>query len=343
MRTPLASPKAYIREIDWHEKTARLLMMSRAHYVRSSFLDHRTQAAGPEKTIPLAELKHQLAELPKPHKGPHFIFHTTFCGSTLLSRCLDRVGICLAYKEPYLLHDLAFRARSRWILKGQIDLTEYMNIALLLLSRTYRHSERALIKPSDSCNNLAVTLLQAHETSRALLLYSDLDSFVVSNLHHVSRRLHLFNSLERACYDLHQLGFPDFDPNITDPARAAATVWLSLMMQHLAVLEETSLEVRSLDSAEFYARPFETLQAASAFFDLAHRPADLQREVEKGAFKQDAKKQDQTYDSGQAEQRRAAQRAGLETVMAEAELWVQRLTPERALPRKLPRALLTSA
>src|SRR5690349_15814585 len=46
--------------------------------------------------------------------GPlHFLFHSAFCGSTLLAGALDRRGVAMGLSEPVILNDVVgFRRRG---------------------------------------------------------------------------------------------------------------------------------------------------------------------------------------------------------------------------------------
>ena len=103
----------YLREIDFTRREVLFLRMNRDGYTRSSFLDKRTITVdGTVYGAPLANLLDRFHEARPAPRPINYIFHTAFCGSTLLSRCLDRSGVCLAYKEPFVLHQLCFVRRQ---------------------------------------------------------------------------------------------------------------------------------------------------------------------------------------------------------------------------------------
>jgi hypothetical protein len=105
----------------------------------------------------------------------HFIFHTAFCGSTLLARALDATGAASGLVEPDILLNLHFRlSRSQ-------DVAEHarLRMSLRLLSRPLE-AEAVVAKPSCVANPSAPLILQSFPGSRAVLLSSDLRTFLLA-------------------------------------------------------------------------------------------------------------------------------------------------------------------
>ena len=68
----------------------------------------------------------------------HFIFHTAFCGSTLLTRALDAPGVSMGLKEPSVLVDIA----AAWRREGATPkLDAVLATTLRLLARPFAPGE----------------------------------------------------------------------------------------------------------------------------------------------------------------------------------------------------------
>ena len=275
--TPAASldalfeaPTMYLREIDFEGREALFLRMNRDGYARSSFLDKRTITVdGNVYGVPLAMLLERFHEGRPPPRRINYIFHTAFCGSTLLSRCLDRTGVCLAYKEPFVLHQLSFVRRRGPRPEALSRPTPFLDLALALLGRSYEPDETPLVKPADSCTNLACEMLTAHPASAGLLLYARLDAFLVAMLKNHKRRRYVRSLVARARTDLDDSGhLPGIATGALSDAQAAAFVWIGLMRPYLDLLADDRLAVRSLDASVFFDRPAPTLEAAARLFGL---------------------------------------------------------------------------
>ena len=79
---------------------------------------------------------------------PRFIFHTAFCGSTFLSRCLDVDGISVSLREPQILLDAANAKRLQWQSKSSnLNYRHLPELFLALLQKHARPSEKLIIKP----------------------------------------------------------------------------------------------------------------------------------------------------------------------------------------------------
>lgn len=347
-QTPAASldalfdaPTLYLREIDFARREALFLRMSRDGYARSSFLDKRTITVdGNVYGVPLASLLDRFREARPASRRINYIFHTAFCGSTLLSRCLDRPGVCLAYKEPFVLHQLCFVRRQDPRPDAGTLPTPFLDLALALLGRSYSADEIPLVKPADSCINLAREMLAAHPASAGVLLYARLDAFLVSMLKNPRRRRYVRGMVERAHTDLAAAGrLPDFDAEALSDAQAAAFVWVGLMRPYLDVLADERLRVRSLEASVFFDHPTPTLEAAARLFGLALTEDDIRAAVD-GVFTRKAKDPSRTFDKTAyaAQNQRLAQR--LTDEIEDGIAWIAAFTHNDPIPDTLPRPLV---
>jgi hypothetical protein len=156
--------------------------------------------------VPLADLvsvansaDHSLVDNP-----PHFIFHTAFCASTFLSRCLDVDGLTISLREPQLLLDAANAKRLQWRSKTtSLDFQQLPKLALSLLRKHAALGEKLVIKPINSVNNIIPELMEITGSPKSLLLYSDARNFVLSTLSKGEGGKHV----TRAMFDLIRCDF----------------------------------------------------------------------------------------------------------------------------------------
>ena len=138
---------------------------------RSSFLDTRIEATlGDLDAVPVD----RLPPLPSPD-AVGWLFHTSFCGSTLLARLLHG-GACTVLREPLVLRRLGDARRSAWAVDGLLE------PAVRLLGRPWVPGGRVIVKPTHAALNVAGDLLDAASASRGVVLTSSLDDFLVSNI-----------------------------------------------------------------------------------------------------------------------------------------------------------------
>ncbi len=340
-----ASPKLYISDMQWQAGTATVHRMSRATYSDSVFLDHRTRSTDDAAhDVPVRIVMEAYRGADRPRRSLAAIQHTALCGSTLLCRCLDFPGKCLPYKEPYLLHNLSgiWRIGARRKLQAQLPYpdTPILDVALAMLSRTYRPEEKPLIKLSDSCVSLCPSLLQHHANARLLLMYHRLPRFLVAMLRTPERRAYVRNMLVRAHVDLAQCGkralvTREFD---TD-GRAAAYVWLALMYPYLRLLVDAPDRVRSLDATDFFDTPAQTLRSVSNFLELGLSDADIDGRIGEGVLDRDSKASDQDFDNGRYRRDLDKSAAVLAVEIDDAIDWVTNLSADEPIPSRLPHAV----
>lgn len=139
----------------------------------STFLDTRI-AADLQHSLPVG-----LADVPSgPHAGPAvaWLFHTSFCCSTLLAQALHDHPHTVAYREPLVLRRLA-DARHEGL-----DLGPWPGICLGLLGRPWSPEGRIVVKPTHAALNIGQSLMDLSAGSRAIALTSSLPDFLVSNV-----------------------------------------------------------------------------------------------------------------------------------------------------------------
>ncbi|HEX3766235.1 MAG TPA: hypothetical protein VHW23_46400 [Kofleriaceae bacterium] len=140
---------------------------------RTSFLDTRIDAP-PDPGISIDAAQVAATALPAAPIG--WLFHTSFCASTLLARCLHRAPAATALKEPLVLRRLSDARHRGWPLDGLVA------PAVALLARAWHPGGAVVLKPTHVALNIAGDLLAAAPGSRAVILTSSLPDFLISNL-----------------------------------------------------------------------------------------------------------------------------------------------------------------
>lgn len=261
-----------------------------------SFLDYRTLGQNEKKAVFSAPQIIQALHSAKFHQKSNranYLFHTSFCCSTLVARCLDLPGKNLSLKEPQALLGLyAFKRLSANFDPADPNWKNLRDITLYLLSRSFHKGEKILFKPSNGANNILPEILACPQTERVLLLYGDLESFLVSVLHGGSERAasiaHILEDLVR--------DFADNLPLELEQIRALtglqkiALGW-GLQMQFLTqtLALDYGHKVRSLKSTEFLQSPRETLKKLNEFYGLKFSKSDQEEILEGSAFHAHAK------------------------------------------------------
>jgi hypothetical protein len=208
-----------------------------------------------------------------PDRPIHYIFHSAFCGSTLLARAFDQPGLAMGLSEPMILNDIVgYRRRGA----QAAQLMRLADVATRLLARPFGAGEMVVVKPSNVINPLARLLLAARPSSRAIFLYAPIEMFLVSVAHKgLSCRLwvrELFQGLWRE--GIANLGVAADDLFQLTDLQVAALGWLA---QHRLFAElmagPAGARLASLDSETMLADPAVALHAAAA-----HLQAPISRE-----------------------------------------------------------------
>ncbi len=236
---------------------------------RSTFMDTRLDAK-------LASLEPVDADsagaIAPPSRAPAWLFHTSFCGSTLLARALHVPPHQVALKEPLVLRRLGDARHAGW------TTNDLPAITARLLSRPWNEGGGVLVKATHAALNIADDLLDATPASRAVLLTSSLDDFLVSNLKKPAETLAKVPELaERAlrASTLHaRLPAQALQP--PDMLSAVALQWAAQRDLIAGIAARYGERVRVLDFATLAEDPVEVSVACSRWWRLP-APADAVR------------------------------------------------------------------
>lgn len=223
----------------------------------------------------------------------HFIFHTSFCCSTLLARAVEVAGKSVVLREPDVLINVA----NRLIRNDDPGNRQRLELVLRLLQRAPAPGEAVIVKPSNFANRLADLVLASRPDTRAVLLYSDLETLLRSLLKRgmfgriFGRRLFTqllgWSSLE--------LGYPNEELLQLTDVQAIALAWLMQIAHFDAVSRAFGDRVMVLDSAELLADPTAAVGRAQALFGLG-LSADTVKSIASGpVFARHSKFSDRDY------------------------------------------------
>jgi hypothetical protein len=332
-------PKWFPHALDINRRTIQLAWIDRNAIAQEAFLDSRMSASikGFAEVDVDAIAPHPLGD----HKAPVFIFHTAFCCSTLMARALDIPGQTLALKEPNILMDLANAYRMAGDEAARRNIDPVRDLILQLLSRPHQPGEQALIKTTNTANNLAPIFRSMG--AKAILLYSDLKGFLVSVLKKgeackvfVRKQYKIFALDDEgvgAIPERQALGFTDL--------QIAALVWRHQMEMFSRLLSTfDNHNFSSLDFRILLERPEQTLIAANRNLGLRASETALRDAANGPVFQNNSKFSHQHYNAGarQRDEKILAERYHEELAMIED--WALKLTIVNDIPVQMPKPLL---
>lgn len=344
----IANPASLVADAAWQpfEYDVAARAMTFAHLPRETqqravFLDRRFVAAAPKSpAVPISQLDPDQVSAAA---GPlHFIFHTGFCCSTLLTRALDIPGVSMGLKEPGVLVSFArhwSNARQAAGALAALDLT------LDLLSRPLALGESQIVKPSNVCNHLLPEVLHLRPDAKVLLMYSSLGDFLVAvakrDIHGRAFARQAFQGFSSAI-PLDISFAPEEQLTQTD-LQIAAQLWLMQMSFFSAIAAHYGpSRVRAVSGDAFLANTETALAKVGAFFDLALTPAQWAEHAASPVFREHAKEQGLSFDASRRAADMSQTRSRYATEVSTAEEWARRLAAQGRTPMTLGETLLTT-
>lgn len=334
-RRCVANPHWLPHHYDPQADTLTFVHAPREDQRRAVFLDGRFAAAMQQsQPIPIASLPR--GEVEKAAGRLHFIFHTAFCCSTLLTRALDIPGVSMGLKEPAVFLPFAKMWTSARQRPGAFDALE---IVLDLLSRPLSLGEVQIAKPSNATNHIIPYLMRTRADARALVMTSSLESFLSA----VVRRGADGRQSMRGVL----AGFTEtipFDPPLAESEtllltdlQAASLAWLMQTAFLDSVAQKFGARVRVLDADTLLAKPAQSLAATGEFFGL--KGADWDKIAASPVFNEHAKNLGSPFNAAARAQQRqeasAVYRSEIEPAIAWTKAIAQRFNVTSSLTETL--------
>lgn len=335
-------PEYLLTGVDLARKECEFLGLDPGAYRASAFLDHRLRSVRRDAfRAPLDAMTGAIAG--STVQPPiNYIFHTSFCCSTLISRCLDMEAACAGLREPPVLMQMANEKRRAGASGRATGWEPALGTVLALLAKCRGPDEAVLIKPTNAANNLAEDVLPMPGTGGVLLLHSNLKYFLVSILKKGEPGRAFVRQLfavMRGDSERTRALDPEALSRLTD-LQIAAFTWYSQMDSYLRLLQQfPDKRIATLDCDVFLAEPLETLVKLCAFFGITADRERLVEVVSGPAFTKSSKNAADDYDAAvrEAEYRQVLgdNQDAVEAMIA----WSAKLRPEGAIALPLPRAL----
>lgn len=182
-------PSWFPDRIDWQAKLLRMIRVDHDTICGSAFLDGRTPLATEPKAVRIVPLRDLIDGIGDEIGDARWIFHESFCGSTLLARALTIDNSALCLREPQVLLDFA-----SWHAAGvtSADRTLYcaaLRAIVAKLSQRWSDTALVVIKPSNWANTIAADLRAASAGGRAVAILTTAETFLVAVLRGGRERL----------------------------------------------------------------------------------------------------------------------------------------------------------
>jgi hypothetical protein len=303
------------------------------------------QRLGRRRQLDIAELLAFIdAAAPRP-RPLHWIFMTDWCGSTLLCRSLAEHPAFFCYSEPEVFLRLSLDRRQIDRLPGRRAgahralWRRYLKTACLLMSRTFRPEQRALIKESPTTNYLIQPLLSAHRRNRALFMYSRLEHYLASTLKSAVRRQYTRDRVATFVEVPRIPGLAALDEErrarLSD-AQVAALHWLVQLHRFRTVAgAEKAPPLRSLRQDEFLDDPASALTEAARFYGAEWEPARLRAVLDGHIFTRYSKDPWRPFAAGEWRRERDAALRLHRQEIREGVAWAETVLGD-AVPSSLP-------
>jgi hypothetical protein len=316
-----ADPAWFPFELDAQSGRLDFVRADRASLSDQPFLDRRWTQAKPAGVASLADLSARSAT----DTPAHFLWHTGYCGSTLIAKCLDRPGKSLALREPQVLLTLSTLKRN----PGRYS-PAMLGGALRLLGRRFDPAEQMLIKPTNSALNLAMDAAGLTR-GRMLFVYGGCEDFILA----MARRGGIGFALIRSLFlsfvlDGHKPSqWSERDVFRMPDLQLTALVWhmqMAELRRSAAALGPKRARVLDFDS--FLADPHAALTAADAFLELGLGEEHIAETVNGPLLKRYSKDPSAAFDPAERAAEKERLRAHLGVDLERVQAWAREVYPE---------------
>ncbi len=330
----LFEPEYYIFDFALDSGLSKFLVVEEEKLMLAPFIDVRFEPVAQGQFSVATNELFSLERMHNVKRRPSvFIFHHAFVCSTLLARCLNQIDTYFSLKEPWILRRLADLKRSRSRLGiPRSQWRETFSCYLNLLAKNYKTGNTPLIKVTNVANNLLEDVLRYFPGQKVLYLYSDLESFLVSNLKKPPETQKKMAGL--AAGFLSDGDFIQRFPRYLDLSshsflQVCALIWLvNLYNFRQSVEKYAPSRVKTLEMNSFLEDMGRSLNHLSNLFGHNASPAEIESMLDPGVTKTDAKHQENPY-GRQVKQAEVAQILGSHSAeIAKTIRWISPLVEQ---------------
>ncbi|MDT8384052.1 MAG: SEC-C domain-containing protein [Gammaproteobacteria bacterium] len=261
-----ASPALFPARVNFAEYQSYFIMMSPQTYRDSVFMDPGRIKGSCIIQTDLAWLRSACDKIAGQQTA--FIFHTAFCGSTLMSQALDAAYHTLPIREPELLGNLLAYLRNP--ANSPQDKDAWYRRVMALLSRRFDAQQMAVVKANDYANPLMLAMIERHADAPLLFMHTPLQEFLAGCLKANNRKQWIaqrYAALRQPINQLLGLG-PDFTVAEDAYGELAALYWsYNIALFHKAY-RSMPARVRSLEFNHMLANPYTAVARCADWFGL---------------------------------------------------------------------------
>lgn len=330
------SPELFPARIDFSSNCALLVKMSLETFNRSIFLDPARMLGSCQVEAEFDWLKPRVDEIE--HRRTPIIFHSAFCGSTLLSQALASLFNSFPLREPEALGNAMFRT---WSVAGE-DSDQWLRRALALLSRRFPDNQIPVVKTNDYANAVVLEFLRLNVSPPMLFMYTSLAEFVAACLK-ANNRLAWIRDRAQMVLDRAPKILPNY-PNVPigeqDYAKMAALYWSFNVCLYLNAHQLSPGSLRSLHFSDLLLNPSQKISSCAEFFELSARTdIDFETELAK-LFGSYSKNVNQSYSPQQRRDEVDRLLAKFASQIAEATEFSAQLLGQNLSEERLPGTLI---
>lgn len=308
-----------------------LAQVDRDTYYRSPFLDHRI-ARQPSRVHSISPERLDQALNQTSVAPACWIFHTAFCGSTLLARLLDQPGRTMVWREPLVLTRLAdaLRGDPSDTPPPLAPSSSLVQTTLRSFRRVYPGETLSIVKPSNYGQNLLPLVIRQQHAASLVLMSSSLEAFLLSVLRKADEaRRQLPGFVQRMAGDG---GLPDRLADL--PASGcndslieqSALLWYLQRAYITEVMRECELPWQTVDLTELQADPAAVVSRITAGLAMV-APALKALQADPSHWRDDAKKRDRPFDKDQRRRDDHRLRQSHARDLDQAISWIDSLRP----------------
>jgi hypothetical protein len=332
-----SQPDLFPARIDFGQNHVLWIKMSPRWYGASVFLD-ANRIKGTCRLESSLDFLRQAGDR-APWRPTAFIFHTAFCGSTLMSQTLAAAYSCLPLREPDALGNLMYLLRSKTA--SDADKAAWLERVLRVLSRRFDNGAPVVIKANDYANAMLRDLLHARPDAPVLFMYTPLADFVAGCLKANNRKAWIRDRcgiVKTVGRDV--LPLPgELRISEADYPLMAAVYWSYNIAAYLQALADNGARLRALEFSDMLAAPETTIAATARYFGLQPAAETTLADAIQAQFGKYSKNTEYRYSPRQRENELARLRGSFAAEIAAAEQLARRLLAERYPAGRLPNEL----